>query len=109
MTAPMESEPMDMGMDVERRDSSPANQHRRTIFSVPVTLTVSIGHARLSVSEILDLQPESIVPLSSRIEDPVDLTIDNKIIAKGELVETEDGSIGVKITEIPEQSDDDVD
>jgi flagellar motor switch protein FliN/FliY len=55
------------------------------------------------VSEILDLQPESIVPLTSHIEDPVDLTIDNKVIAKGELVETEDGALGVKITEIPEQ------
>jgi flagellar motor switch protein FliN/FliY len=48
------------------------------------------------------------VPLTSRIEDPVDLTIDNKVIAKGELVETEDGSLGVKITEIPEQSYDDL-
>ena len=44
----------------------------------------------------------------TRIEDPVDLTIDNKVIAKGELVETEDGSLGVKITEIPEQSYDDL-
>ena len=34
-------------------------------------MTVSIGQARLSVSEILELQPEAIVPLSSRIEDPV--------------------------------------
>ena len=33
---------------------------------------------------------------------------DNKVIAKGELVETEDGSLGVKITEIPEQSYDDL-
>ena len=106
MTAPMEAEPKPA--DVERRDPSTANQHRRTIFSVPVTVTVSIGQARLSVSEILDLQPVSIVPLTSRIEDPVDLTIDNKIIAKGELVETEDGSLGVKITEIPEQSYDDL-
>jgi flagellar motor switch protein FliN/FliY len=104
MAAPMEADPK--ATDVERRDPSSANQHRRTIFSVPVT--VSIGQARLSVSEILELQPEAIVPLSSRIEDPVDLTIDNKIIAKGELVETEDGSLGVKITEIPEQSYDDL-
>ena len=48
MTAPMEAEPKPA--DVERRDPSTANQHRRTIFSVPVTVTVSIGQARLSVS-----------------------------------------------------------
>jgi flagellar motor switch protein FliN/FliY len=84
----------------ERRDSSNRNSFRRSIYSVPVTVTVSIGQKRLSVSEILELQPESIVPLSSRIDDPVDLSIDNKVIAKGELVETADGQIAVKIIEI---------
>lgn len=102
MAVPMEADPK--AADLERRDAAAANQYRRSIFNVPVTVTVSIGQARLSVSEILELQPEAIVPLTSRIDDPVDLTIDNKIIAKGELVETEDGSLGVKITEIPEQS-----
>ena len=106
MAAPMEAE--QKSDDVERRDPSSANQYRRSIFSVPVTVTVSIGQARLSVSEILELQPEAIVPLTSRIDDPVDLMIDNKVIAKGELVETEDGSLGVKITEIPEQAYDDL-
>lgn len=91
---------------VDRREDSDANKYRRSIFDVPVTLTVSIGQARLSVSDILELRPESVVPLTSRIDDPVELAIDNKIIARGELVETEDGSLGVKITELEEQADD---
>ncbi|MFT5932207.1 MAG: flagellar motor switch protein FliN/FliY, partial [Hyphomonas sp.] len=73
---------------------------------VQVMLTVSIGQARLSVSDILELRPESVVPLTSRIDDPVELVVDNKIIARGELVETEDGSLGVKITELEEQAGD---
>ena len=92
--------------DADRRDDSDANKYRRSIFDVQVTLTVSIGQARLSVSDILELRPESVVPLTSRIDDPVELAIDNKIIARGELVETEDGSLGVKITELEEQADD---
>ena len=92
--------------DVDRRDDSDANKYRRSIFDVQVTLTVSIGQARLSVSDILELRPESVVPLTSRIDDPVELAIDNKIIARGELVETGDGSLGVKITELEEQADD---
>ncbi|MEQ8320730.1 MAG: FliM/FliN family flagellar motor switch protein [Rhodospirillales bacterium] len=92
--------------ETDRRESSSSNKYRRSIFNVPVTVTVSIGQARLSVSEILELRPESIVPLTSRIDDPVDLAIDNKIIARGELVETEDGTLGVKITEIAEQASD---
>ena len=73
---------------------------------MPVTVTVSIGQKRLSVSEILELQPESIIPLSSRIEDPVDLTIENRLIARGELIETGDGQIAVKIIEIIERMPD---
>jgi flagellar motor switch protein FliN/FliY len=92
--------------DVDRRDDSDANEYRRSIFDVQVMLTVSIGQARLSVSDILELRPESVVPLTSRIDDPVELVVDNKIIARGELVETEDGSLGVKITELEEQAGD---
>ncbi|MBU2605118.1 MAG: FliM/FliN family flagellar motor C-terminal domain-containing protein [Alphaproteobacteria bacterium] len=92
--------------DLDRRDDSDANKYRRSIFDVQVTVTVSIGQARLSVSDILELRPESVVPLTSRIDDPVELAIDNKIIARGELVETEDGSLGVKITELEEQAGD---
>lgn len=99
-----EKVPEDAGL--ERRDSSGRNAFKRSIYSVPVTVTVSIGQKRLSVSEILELQPESIVPLAARIDDPVDLTIDNKLIAKGELVETGDGGIAVKIIEIVERSGD---
>lgn len=91
----------------ERRDGSARNSFKRSIYSVPVTVTVSIGSKRLSVSEILELQPESIVALTSRIDDPVDLCIDNKVIAKGELVETGDGGIAVKIIEIVERTPED--
>ncbi len=90
----------------ERRDASGRNAFRRSIYSVPVTVTVSIGQKRLSVSEILELQPESIIALSSRIDDPVELSIDNRLIARGELVETGDGQIAVKIIEIIERTPD---
>ena len=97
--------PADTAVD-DRRDASGRNAFRRSIYSVPVTVTVSIGQKRLSVSEILELQPESIVPLSSRIDDPVELSIDNRLIARGELVETGDGQIAVKIIEIIERTPD---
>lgn len=90
----------------ERRDMSPEGIYRRSIFGVPVTVTVSIGRQRMPVSELLELRAGSVLPLQSRIEDPVDLIVEDKLVAKGELLETEDGGIAVKITEIPEQSDD---
>ncbi len=88
----------------DRRDPSGRNNYRRSIYSVPVTVTVSIGQKRLSVQEILELQPDSVIALSSKVDDPVDLFIDDKLIAKGELVETDDGQIAVKIVEIIEKA-----
>lgn len=91
----------------DQGEASDANKYRRSIYSVPVTVTVSIGRMRLSVSEVLGLEAESVVPLTSRIDDPVNLTIDDKVIAKGELIETGAGGLAVRLTEIMEQTGDD--
>ena len=47
----------------------------------------------------------SVIALAARIEDPVSLSVDNRLIARGELIETEEGGLGVKITEIAEDPD----
>lgn len=103
MANPEEAQPEPEALD--RRDASAANKFRRSIFNVPVTVTVSIGQKRMSVNEILELGPESVVALSSRIEDPVSLSVDSKLIARGELIEIEEGGLGVKITEIVEEGE----
>lgn len=102
--APMGEEP---SLDEERREQSSANAYRRTIFSVPVDVTVSIGQQSMSVSDLLSLKEESIVPLTAGLEDPVELLVDGRIIARGDLIEGEEGTIALRITEIPEQSEDD--
>lgn len=99
--------PEKVSQDGELIDTSEATQvqkAQRSIYSVPVTITVSLGRMRLKVSEVLDLRQDSIVPLEARLEDPVDLTIDGKVIARGDLVETEEGGLAVRITEIPEEA-----
>jgi flagellar motor switch protein FliN/FliY len=97
--APDEKKPV----EVERRDPSRSNLFKRSIFGVPVWLTVSVGRQRISVSDLLELREESIIPLTAKIDDPVELSVDSKIIARGELIETEQGDIAVKITEILSQ------
>lgn len=91
-------------VETERRDPSLENQYRRSIYSVPVQVTVSLGQQRLSVAELLGLKEDSILPLNAELEDPIDLIVEGKIVARGELIETPDGGLAVKITEIPEQS-----
>lgn len=101
-----EMSPTEEGVLEQQENAGAGAGANRSIYNVPVTVTVSIGQKRLTVSEILELRPDSVIALASKIEDPVTLTVDNKLIAKGELVETEDGGIGVRITEIAEEDGD---
>ncbi len=103
MSNTQESVPETEELLEERRDMSVENQLRRSIFSVPVTLTVSVGQAKLSVSEVLALEPETVIPLNTRMQDPIDLLVDGRVIARGDLTETEDGGLAITITEIAKE------
>jgi flagellar motor switch protein FliN/FliY len=86
----------------ERRNTSPVNQFKRSIFGLPVNVVVSIGQKKLSVAELLKLKPDTIIPLTAKIDDPIELLVEDRLIAHGELIEMEDGAIGVRLTQIEE-------
>jgi len=89
----------------ERRNVSPENEYKRSIFGLPVNVVVSIGQKKLSVAELLKLKPDTIIPLSAKIDDPIELLVEDRLIAHGELIELEDGAIGVRLTQIEEDQD----
>ena len=71
--------------------------------SVPIEITISVGRARPTVRELLALDENDVLPLDRRVEDPVELYVGDKLIARGELQEVEDGEPGqlaVRLTEI---------
>lgn len=92
----------------ERRDDSEGATYKRSIYALPVSVQVVIGTARPTIAELLQMQEDSLLQLDSKIEDPVDLCINDRVIARGELIETdpETGSIGVKLTQIVDISED---
>lgn len=89
----------------ERRNISPENQFKRSIYGLPVNVVVSIGQKKLSVAELLKLKPDTIIPLTAKIDDPIELLVEDRLIAHGELIELEDGAIGVRLTQIEEDQD----
>lgn len=97
-----EEEPLDLS---DRRDETMENRYKRSIFDVSVTVNVSVGRAKLRIAELLDLRPEAIIALTANITDPIDLTIDDRVIARGELIETDEGTLALRVTEIEEPSD----
>ena len=92
----------------ERRDGQMGATYKRSIYALPVTVQMVVGTARPTIAELLRLKSGSVLEMDKLISDPVDVCIDNRVIARGELVETDvaTGEIGLKITEIVDISED---
>ena len=69
------------------------------LMDVTITVTVELGRARLSIKEILSLGEGSIIELQKLAGEPVDLLVNGKLIAKGEVVVI-DENFGVRVTDI---------
>ncbi len=69
---------------------------------VPIEITVSVGHARPTVRELLELASDAVLPLDRGVDDPVELYVGDRLIARGELQEAEEDGEGlvVRITEV---------
>lgn len=91
----------------DRRESGDNNSLKRAIFSVPIEVVVSVGTARPLIGDLLRLERDDLLPLDSVLDDPVELRVNDRVIARGELTQSEDGSgkLGVRLTEIVDISD----
>lgn len=69
------------------------------IMDVPLKVTVELGRTTKSISEILDFAPGTIIELDKIAGEPVDVLVNGKFVAKGEVVVIEE-SFGVRVTEI---------
>ncbi len=69
------------------------------IMDVPLEVTVELGRTSKSISEILDFAPGTIIELERIAGEPIDVLVNGKFVAKGEVVVIEE-SFGVRVTEI---------
>jgi len=69
------------------------------IMDVPLEVTVELGRTSKSISDILDFGPGKIIELNRIAGEPIDVLVNGKYVAKGEVVVIEE-SFGVRITEI---------
>lgn len=68
-------------------------------LDVPVNVTVQLGTCQISMREVLQLNPGSVVQLDKLADSPVDLLVNDKLVARGEVVVI-DNRFGIKITEM---------
>lgn len=76
-----------------------AKENIDLIMDVPMEVTVELGRTSKSISEILDFAPGTIIELNRIAGEPIDILVNGKFVAKGEVVVIEE-SFGVRITEI---------
>jgi flagellar motor switch protein FliN/FliY len=74
-------------------------QNLDILLDVPVQLTVQLGSCQLSMRDVLQLNVGSVVQLDKAADAPVDLQVNEKLVARGEVVVVEN-RFGLKITEL---------
>jgi flagellar motor switch protein FliN/FliY len=73
-----------------------------SILRIPVLMQVALGSATMPVANLMKLGRGAIVPLDHRVGEPVDVVVNGRVIARGEVVVVEDDNsrFGVSLTEI---------
>ncbi len=79
----------------------PLNQQENIdlIMDVPLEVTVELGRTNKSIKEILDFSPGTIIELNKLAGEPIDVLVNGKFVAKGEVVVIEE-NFGIRVTEI---------
>ncbi len=94
------------GGALSKMEGAPSRGRGSAVLGVPIEVVVSVGRARPMIAELVTLRRDSVLPLDSRIEDPVELYIGDRLIARGELQEMDDdsGRLAVRLTEVADLS-----
>lgn len=80
--------------------STPATTpNLEVLLDVPVKLSVELGSCLMPMREVLQLAPGSVVQLDKLADTPVDLYVNQKLIARGQVIVVED-MFGIKLTEL---------
>ena len=89
-------------MPVERSDKIASDL--APVFDVPVNISAVLGRAHMSVAQLLQLGQGSILELDRKVGEAIDIYVNNRLVARGEVVVV-DERLGVTMTEIIKDGD----
>ncbi len=69
------------------------------VYDIPVQVTVVLGRTHMQVSQLLKLGRGAVIELDRKVGEPIDILVNNRLVARGEVVVVED-RIGITMTEI---------
>ncbi|MGD9799589.1 MAG: flagellar motor switch protein FliN [Parvularculaceae bacterium] len=90
--------------ELNAEEGQPRRPMLESVYDVPVKVTAVLGKTRMNVAELMDLNAGAVIELDRRVGEPIDLYVNDKLIARGELVLV-DGVLGVTMTEVVKEAD----
>ena len=70
------------------------------VYDIPVTVSAVLGKATMQVSQLLKLGRGAVVELDRKLGESIDIYVNNRLVARGEIVMVDDTRLGVTMTEI---------
>jgi len=84
----------------EERDAGPKGAgDLEAMFDVPVAVSAVLGRTKLEVGDLMNLKPGMVLELDRRVGEAIDIYVNDRLVARGEVVIVED-KLGVTMTEI---------
>ena len=92
------------GIDAATLDSALAaagdGRNIDALYNVKLDVRVVLGRSRMSISDLLELTRGSVIELDRKVGDPIDIMINDRMVARGDLVKVNGDFIGVALREI---------
>ena len=81
-------------------DARPAQRELDAVYDIPVQVSAVLGRATMQVSQLLKLGRGAVVELDRKLGEAVEIYVNNRLVARGEVVMVDDNRLGVTMTEI---------
>ncbi len=83
-------------------DESPTRSAREleAVYDIPVTVSAVLGRSTMQVSQLLKLGRGAVVELDRKLGEAIDVYVNNRLVARGEVVMVDDTRLGITMTEI---------
>jgi flagellar motor switch protein FliN/FliY len=99
MTRPFELPELEHVLPDAAEASSPPRD-LEAVYDIPVLLSAVLGRATMPVNQLLKLGRGAVVELDRKLGEPVDILVNNRLIARGEVVMVDEHRLGITMTEI---------
>ena len=82
------------------QDAPRVARELEAVYDIPVTVSAVLGKATMQVNQLLKLGRGAVVELDRKLGEAIDIYVNNRLIARGEVVMVDDNRLGVTMTEI---------